>query len=336
MSPSGDVAAQQRDLIVISTILMLLIVVPVMVMTVWFAWRYRHTNKEATYTPEWNHSTPFELVIWTAPLLIIIALGALTWIGTHLLDPYRPLARIDAQRELPADVKPLRVQVVALDWKWLFFYPDYGIASVNEMAAPVDVPINFEITASTVMNSFFVPALAGQIYAMPGMQTQLHAIINAPGDYEGFSANYSGHGFSHMRFRFAGMNGNDFDQWVDQVRASDLALSREEYLRLEKPSEREPVRHYGSAAPDLFNAIVNLCADPNKMCMHDMMAIDAQGGLGLAGIYNVKQLTYDRDRRRDVENPADSYVLAMCAVNPQAPMSPAASGPRYGSARLEP
>ncbi len=336
MNPSGDIAAQQRDLIVISTILMLLIVVPVMVMTIWFAWRYRHSNTQATYAPEWNHSTPFELVIWTAPLLIIIALGALTWIGTHLLDPYRPLDRIDAQRELPADVKPLRVQVVALDWKWLFFYPDYGIASVNEMAAPVDVPIKFEITASTVMNSFFVPALAGQIYAMPGMQTQLHAIINAPGDYEGFSANYSGHGFSHMRFRFAGMSGSDFDAWVDQVRVSDLALSRDEYLRLEQPSEREPVRHYGSAAPDLFNAIVNLCADPNKMCMHDMMAIDAQGGLGLAGIYNVKQLSYDRERRRDSAGSPDNYVLSMCAVTPQSPLSPASAGPRYGSARLQP
>jgi len=336
LNPSGDIAAQQRDLIVISTILMLLIVVPVMVMTVWFAWRYRHTNTQATYAPEWNHSTQFELVIWTAPLLIIIALGALTWIGTHLLDPYRPLSRIDAERSLPADVKPLRVQVVAMDWKWLFFYPDYGIASVNEMAAPVDVPIEFEITASTVMNSFFVPALAGQIYAMPGMQTQLHAIINAAGDYEGFSANYSGHGFSHMRFRFAGMSGSDFDAWVDQVRTSDLALSRDEYLRLEQPSEREPVRHYGSAAPDLFDAVVNLCADPTKMCMHDMMAIDEQGGLGLAGIYNIKQLSYDRDRRRDGAGSVDNYVLAMCAVTPQAPMSPAAAGPRYGSARLQP
>ncbi|MDD3765177.1 MAG: ubiquinol oxidase subunit II [Nevskiales bacterium] len=335
LSPSGDIAAQQRDLIVISTILMLLIVVPVMVMTGWFAWRYRHSNDKATYAPEWDHSTQFELVIWTAPLLIIIALGALTWIGTHLLDPYRPLGRIDAQRELPADVKPLRVQVVAMDWKWLFVYPDYGIASVNEMAAPVDVPIEFDITASTVMNSFFVPALAGQIYAMPGMQTKLHAIINAAGDYEGFSANYSGHGFSHMRFRFAGMSGADFDAWVDTVRGSELALSRDEYLRLEQPSEREPVRHYGSAAPDLFDAVVNLCVEPNKMCMHDMMAIDENGGLGMAGIYNVKHLSYDGERRRDSVALDDAYVLSMCAVAPEAPISPA-GGTRYGAARLEP
>jgi cytochrome o ubiquinol oxidase subunit II len=339
LNPSGDVAAQQRDLIVVSTVLMLIVVVPVMVMTVWFAWRYRQSNRDATYAPDWEHSTQLELVIWTAPLLIIIALGAITWIGTHLLDPYRPLQRIDAERALPADVQPLRVQVVAMDWKWLFVYPDYGIASVNEMAAPVDVPIEFEITASTVMNSFFVPALAGQIYAMPGMKTRLHAIINEAGDYEGFSANYSGHGFSHMRFRFAGLDGDAFDAWVDRVRASELALSRDEYLRLDKPSEREPVRHYGSAAPDLFDAAVNLCVEPGKMCMHDMMAIDARGGLGLAGIYNVARLRYDRDRNHQTANPslvaADPYVLAMCVTEPMPPISPA--GPyRYGTAHLAP
>lgn len=333
LNPSGDIAMQQRDLIVISTILMLLIVVPVMAMTVFFAWRYRQSNREATYDPEWHHSTQLELVIWTAPLLIIIALGAITWIGTHLLDPYRPIARIDAQRALPEDVKPLRVQVVALDWKWLFLYPDYGVASVNEMAAPVDVPIEFSITSSTVMNSFFVPALAGQIYAMAGMQTTLHAIINAPGDYEGFSANYSGHGFSHMRFRFHGMSGDDFDAWIDTVKSSSANLSREEYLRLEQPSEREPVRHYGVAAADLYDAILNLCVEPNKMCMHDMMAIDAKGGMGIAGLYNVSRLSYDRQRRRDGARPS-SYVLAMCSVNDPQPQL--AAGPRYGGARLAP
>ena len=147
-----------------------------------FAWRYRQSNKEATYTPDWDHSTQLELVIWAAPLLIIIALGALTWISSHTLDPFRPLRRLDAARAIPAQVKPLTIEVVALDWKWLFIYPEQGIATVNEVAAPVDVPINFKITASSVMNSFFVPALAGQVYAMPGMQTQLNAVMNSPGD----------------------------------------------------------------------------------------------------------------------------------------------------------
>lgn len=333
LRPSGDIAMQQRDLIVVSTILMLLIVLPVMALTALFAWRYRQSNREATYDPEWHHSTQLELVIWSAPLLIIIALGAVTWIATHTLDPFRPLERIDAQRELAADVKPLKVQVVAMDWKWLFIYPDYGIASVNEMAAPVDVPIEFSITASTVMNSFFVPALAGQIYAMPAMETKLHAVINQAGDYEGFSANYSGHGFSHMRFRFAGLSGADFDAWVAKVKAAKDPLNREEYLRLEQPSEREPVRHYGTTMAGLFDAVVNLCVDPAKMCMRDMMAIDARGGLGLAGVYNVSRLAYDRPRSRDARTQAEAFVLSLCQVGPEVMLSPATDAPMYGLLR---
>ncbi|MEP6720373.1 MAG: ubiquinol oxidase subunit II, partial [Variovorax sp.] len=189
MNPSGDVAAQQRDLIIQSTVLMLLIVVPVIALTLLFAWRYRKSNTEAVYKPDWDHSTQLELVIWAAPLLIVIALGALTWISTHTLDPYRPLQRINAERDVIPGTRPLVVEVVALDWKWLFIYPEQGIALVNEMAAPVDRPIMFKITASSVMNSFFIPALAGQIYAMPGMETKLHAVINKPGEFEGFSAN---------------------------------------------------------------------------------------------------------------------------------------------------
>ncbi|MBW8728972.1 MAG: ubiquinol oxidase subunit II, partial [Inquilinus limosus] len=149
MSPSGDIAVQQRDLIVISTILMLLIIVPVIALTLFFAWKYRQSNQDAPYDPDWHHSTQLEVVIWSAPLVIIIALGALTWISTHTLDPYRPLERIDSERAVAADVKPLTVEVVALDWKWLFLYPEQGIASVNELAAPVDVPIQFKITSAT-------------------------------------------------------------------------------------------------------------------------------------------------------------------------------------------
>jgi cytochrome o ubiquinol oxidase subunit 2 len=181
LNPSGDVALQQRNLIYISTGLMLLIIVPVIALTFFFAWRYRKSAARDDYDPEWHHSTQLELVIWAAPLLIIIVLGAVTWISTHKLDPYRPLERIDAQRAVAAHTRPLVVEVVALDWKWLFIYPEQGIALVNEMAAPVDRPIEFRITASSVMNSFFIPALAGQVYAMPGMQTQLHAVINQPG-----------------------------------------------------------------------------------------------------------------------------------------------------------
>lgn len=293
MSPSGDIAAQQRDLIVISTILMLLIIVPVVFLTLFFAWRYRRSNTSATYDPEWHHSTALEVVIWSAPLAIIIALGAITWISTHKLDPYRPLDRLDAARAVPADARPLTVEVVALDWKWLFFYPDLGVATVNELAAPVDVPIHFKITASSVMNSFYIPALAGQIYAMPGMETKLHAVINKPGEYEGFSANYSGDGFSHMRFKFHGLDRQGFDDWVARVKAQGTALNRDAYLKLEKPSEREPVRYYAAVEDGLYRAILNLCVAPGKMCMEQMMHIDMMGGAGKESAENREKLEYD-------------------------------------------
>jgi len=287
LNPSGDIAAQQGKLIIVSTVLMLLVIVPVIILTLVFAWRYRQSNTTARYEPDWDHSTLLELIIWAAPLLIIIALGAVTWISTHTLDPYRKLQRIDETRPVPADAQPLVVEVVALDWKWLFIYPEQGIATVNELAAPVDVPIHFKITASTVMNSFYIPALAGQIYAMPGMQTQLHAVINKPGDFEGFSANYSGAGFSHMRFRFHGLDAAGFDRWVKQAKSAQGELTRADYLELERPSEREPVRRYAKVADGLFKAILNRCVDSDKLCMDQMMAIDASGGLGKAGIDHV-------------------------------------------------
>ena len=185
LNPSGDIAAQQRDLLVTSTVLMLLIIVPVMALTVFFAWRYRHTNRKARYEPDWHHSMRLELVIWSAPLLIVICLGALTWLGTHLLDPYRPLDRIAPGQPVPEDAAALEVNVVALDWKWLFIYPQYGVATVNELAVPVNQPISLRITASSVMNSLYIPELAGQVYAMPGMETRLHGVLNEVGTSRG-------------------------------------------------------------------------------------------------------------------------------------------------------
>jgi cytochrome o ubiquinol oxidase subunit 2 len=257
LHPAGAVASQQGHLIVVATLLMLLVIIPVMALTVLFAWRYRQSNTSATYAPDWDHSTQLELVIWAAPLLIIIALGAVTWISTHTLDPYRPLHRLDAARPVAANAQPLTVEVVALDWKWLFIYPDQGIAVVNDLAAPVDAPIHFKITASSVMNSFFIPALAGQIYAMPGMQTELHAVINRTGDFDGFSANYSGAGFSDMRFKFHGLSAAEFAAWIRAAKAGGRALDRDSYLQLQQPSERDPVRRYASVAPELFSSIVD-------------------------------------------------------------------------------
>jgi len=297
-------------------VLMLIIIVPVIVLTLFFAWRYRASNTKATYDPDWYHSTTLEVVIWAAPLAIIVALGALTWVGTHLLDPYRPLARVDAERPVAEDTRPLRVDVVALDWKWLFIYPEQGIATVNEMAAPVDVPIEFRLTASSVMNSFAVPALAGQVYAMPGMVTKLHAVINKTGEYDGFSANYSGAGFSDMRFKFKGMSQSDFSHWVAEAKSADGQLGRQEYLDLARPSVKAPVQRFASVEGGLYDRIVDRCVSEGRMCMSEMMRIDAQGGLGLAGTVNVvTDLETLGEHGRPGQTPRvveRRYVLAYC------------------------
>ncbi|HKT85314.1 MAG TPA: ubiquinol oxidase subunit II [Novosphingobium sp.] len=330
LDPAGDVAKQQGDLVVVSTVLMLLIIVPVMALTIFFAWRYRASNKDAAYEPEWDHSTQLELVIWAAPLLIIICLGALTWVATHLLDPYRSIGRIDASKAVAHDARPLEVDVVALDWKWLFIYPEQGVATVNELVVPANRPLQFKITASSVMNSFYVPAMAGQIYAMPGMETRLHAVMNETGEFTGFSANYSGAGFSNMRFVTHSVTEADFAKWANGVKAGGNAsagvLDRAAYLKLERPSEKVPVTRYASVAPDLYSAILDMCVEPGKMCMSEMMALDARGGLGKAGIRNVEMLTYDKyGREASAEANANpdaavrrelAWVRALCRQKP--------------------
>lgn len=274
LDPSGDVASQQADLVIIATVLMLLIIVPVMALTVMFARRYRASNTGAAYEPEWEHSTQLELVIWSAPLLIVIALGAVTWTGTHKLDPYHPIDRLGAGKPVPAGVTPLEVEVVAMDWKWLFIYPQYGVATVNDLAAPVDRPIRFHLTASTVMTDFYIPALAGQVYAMPSMETQLNGVINKPGDYDGFNANYSGEGFNWMKFKFHGLSDAQFGQWIGAARASGNTLDRLAYLELDKPSKAVPVMRFGQVAPDLYRLALNNCVKPGSTCVADEMRKD--------------------------------------------------------------
>ena len=304
LKPFGDIAVQQAELIATATWLMLLIIVPVIALTLFFAFRYRHANTEAKYEPEWDHSTKLEVLIWGAPLAIILVLGTITWISTHKLDPYRPLDRIDAQRAVAPGTKPLRVDVVAMDWKWLFVYPEEGVATVNELAAPVDRPIEFHLTASTVMNAFYVPALAGMVYAMPGMETKLNAVINHPGVYQGMSANYSGAGFSDMHFRFIGMSDADFKAWVEDNKATGQNLDRIAYLKLEKPSQREPVRRFANVDDRLYEAVLNRCVDDARMCSGEMMAIDARGGAGKGAIRDVTE--------RDTAFGRRTVVAAMC------------------------
>ena len=323
LNPAGDIARQQANLVVVSTALMLLIIVPVMALTGLFAWRYRATNTAAAYEPDWDHSTKLELVIWSAPLAIIIALGSITWLATHLLDPYRPLTRIDATHAVAPGTRPIDVEVVALDWKWLFIYPEQNIATVNELVLPEGRPVRFRITSSTVMNSFYVPALAGQIYAMPGMETKLHAVFNQTGTFNGLSANFSGPGFSHMHFVTRSVTGQGFDAWVAGVRKAGAGLDRATYLALDKPSEQVPVIHYANVAPDLFDAVVNMCVRPGKLCSGEMAAIDAKGGTGKSGLLNVAALTYDEQGHEQVvsSNPgfADAslrrFVRDWCADN---------------------
>ena len=275
LNAGGDIAAQQGHLIVVSTLLMLLIVVPVIVATLYFAWRYRQGNTTAPYSPDWDHSTRLELLIWGAPLLIIIALGLITWISTHLLEPTRPLTRLSEGRPIPASTKPLVVQVVALDWKWLFIYPEQGIATVNELVTPVDVPVRFKITASSVMNAFYIPHLAGMIYAMPGMETTLNAVMNKAGTYQGLSANYSGAGFSDMKFAYKAVSTGDFDAWVAKTKAGGGTLNRPDYIALEKPSIKNPVAMYGTVDPELYGKILNLCVADGAACVNKQMASDA-------------------------------------------------------------
>jgi cytochrome o ubiquinol oxidase subunit 2 len=280
LNPAGDVARQQRDLIYISTGLMLLIIVPVMILIVVFAWRYKR-GRGATYDPNFDHSTSLELVIWSAPLLIIIILGALTWSSTHLLDPFRPLDRKATALEAKAEVEqPLRVQVVSMDWKWLFIYPEQGIATVNELVLPVDRQVRFDITSTNMMSTFYAPTMAGMIYAMPGMQSTLHAVLNRPVSDEGYSGMYTGAGFANHRFKLHGLPAARFDQWVARTRASGQRLDTATYLKLVEPTERHPIVRYAAAEGDLFRRIVERCVEPGKPCMSELMQHGGKQGHG--------------------------------------------------------
>ncbi|CAI8861407.1 cytochrome bo3 ubiquinol oxidase subunit 2 [Pseudomonas sp. IT-P253] len=248
LDPTGQVGLDERNLIITATLLMLLVVVPVIVMTFLFAWKYRASNTSATYTPKWSHSTKIEVAVWAVPILIIIALGYVTYKSTHALDPYRPLE---------SDVKPITVEVVAMDWKWLFIYPEQGIATVNKLVFPANTPINFKITSDTVMNSFFIPGLGGQIYAMAGMETKLHLIANKNAEMDGISANYSGAGFTGMKFKAISTSQADFDAWVSDVKKAPKQLEKAEYEALSKPSQNNPVELYSSFTPNLFQTIVD-------------------------------------------------------------------------------
>lgn len=248
LDSKGMVGLAQRDLILICIGVMLIVVIPAIVLTFVFAWRFRAGNTKAKYTPDWSHSTKVEIVVWGVPLLIIAGLAVIVWKSTHELDPYKPL---DVAGE------PLHVDVIATDWKWVFVYPDLGIATVNQLNFPANRPLAFNITSNSTMNTFFIPQLGGQIYAMAGMRTQLHLIANEPGQFRGMSGNYSGHGFSNMKFIATASSNEDFERWVAEVRSAPDALSFAQFKALAAPSKNVPVQHFSSVEPLLFKKVID-------------------------------------------------------------------------------
>ena len=253
LDPKGAIGMEQKSLIMTATWLMLIVVVPVIIMTFLFAWKYRASNKNATYSPNWSHSNKIEFVVWTIPCIIILILGTLTWTSTQALDPRNPL---------PSENKPLVIEAISLDWKWLFIYPEQGIATVNEIAFPANVPVQFKVTSGSVMNSFFIPQLGSQIYAMAGMQNQVHLIANEEGVYKGMSANYSGKGFSGMKFTATATSADKFDEWVMKVKQSAKGLQMADYEQLAKPTENNAVEYFSSVKSGLYQDIINKYMDP--------------------------------------------------------------------------
>lgn len=244
----GAVGIAERDLIITSIALMLFVVLPAMVLTFVFAWRYRASNRNARYSPEWSHSTAIEVVVWGVPFIIVVILSVIVWKSTHELDPYRPL-------DIPGE--PLQVEVIATDWKWVFVYPEQGIATINELKFPANRQLAFSITSNSTMNTFFIPQLGGQIYAMAGMRTKLHLVADEPGVFRGMSGNYSGQGFSNMRFKATATDQKGFEDWVVQVRSSPLTLDFTTFQRVAQPAQGPGVVHFGQAQPGLFKQVID-------------------------------------------------------------------------------
>lgn len=245
--PKGIVGEKERNLLIFTTLLGLLVVIPVFIMLFYVAWRYREGNTTAKYNPNWDGSRVIEGIWWGIPCAIILLLGVVAYFSSHELDPFKPLR---------SETKPVKIQVVALQWKWLFIYPDYNIASVNDVRFPVSTPVNFELTSDAPMNSFWIPSLGSQIYAMSGMSTKLHLQANEVGDFGGSSANISGEGFASMRFVARSTTNADFEKWVNDTKASGEPLATEEYDKLHEPGIEKTYRYFVLKKPDLYDTIM--------------------------------------------------------------------------------
>lgn len=247
LEPKGPVAHKELNLLLIGLGLSLIVVIPVFGLLFTFAWKYRESNTKAKYSPDLDGSRIAETVWWVVPTVLILIISILTWNSSHQLDPYKPLASKTPQ---------ITIQVVALDWKWLFIYPEQHIATVNFVQFPKDTPVNFEVTADAPMNSFWIPQLGGQIYAMPGMATDLHLMASQYGTFNGSSANISGSGFAGMAFKARSSSQADFDRWVRSVKQSGSDLTMRQYDQLAEPSKYNPVTYYAAAQSDLYDRVI--------------------------------------------------------------------------------
>ncbi len=247
LDPQGPVATAERLILFNATAIMLVVVGPVIALTLTFAWWYRASNRRAVYWPDWSYSGHIELVVWSIPAMVVILLAAVAWTGSHTLDP---------AQKIEADANPIRIQVVSLDWKWLFIYPDHQVAAVNELVVPSRTPLEFMLTSATVMNSFFVPQLGSQIYTMPGMTTRLNLLAERPGDYPGLSANFSGDGFSDMRFLVHVVPASEFSNWRAHAAGDGAVLNAEAYAQLARIDGITHTQTYRSVDPNLFEWIV--------------------------------------------------------------------------------
>lgn len=257
-TPQGIIAQKERDFIVLAVLLMSIVLIPLVLTAYFFAWKYRDGNRNSRYEPNKEHSLPYGFLWALIPTGVVIALMVIVWQGAHTLDPYRPI-------EKPG-VKPLTIQVVSLDWKWLFIYPEQHIATVNFVEFPAQTPLNFELTSDEApMNSFWIPQLGGQIYTMTGMSTQLHLMADKAGEYRGSSAEIDGRGFAGMRFMAKSVSSTEFSSWVESVKKSTPSLTPEEYNRLTQPSENNPVALYSSVQDNLYNEIMMKYMDPEMV-----------------------------------------------------------------------
>ncbi len=247
LEPAGEIAEKQRNLLIFASLLSLVVIIPVFALTFFIVWRYRESNHKATYRPNWSHSKSLEVLWWGIPIIIICVLAVVTWRSSHDLDPYKPLE---------ATNKPLQIQVVALQWRWLFIYPEQNIASLNYVQFPERTPVEFTITADAPMNSFWIPQLGGQVYAMAGMKTKLHLIADEPGTYDGSSANLSGEGFASMRFTAESSSQAAFDAWVRSVRASGSHLDVQAYDQLAAPNDSNTIIYFSSREATLYDTVV--------------------------------------------------------------------------------